>query len=549
MTTKASDILVRCLEEEGVEYVFGLPGEEIMDLLDSLSRSRIRFVTTRHEQGAAFMANAYGRLTGRAGVCLSTLGPGATNLVTGIADAYLDRAPLVAITGQAGLERRHKESHQHLDVLEMFRPITKWNACIGTPEVIPEVVRKAFKTAQLEKPGPCHIELPEDIAAQEVGDLTWQPLQAKLLEYPAPNPQAIQRAANLIAQARYPIILAGNGVVRRRASPELTLLAERLQIPVAHTFMGKGSLNYRNPLSLLEVGLQARDWVMCGFDRADLVIAVGYDMAEYAPQQWNPEKDKHIIHIDTLPSEVDERYQPEAEVVAEIGQSLKMLAEALAPQRPFEGYRALRETILRELERHTQDQAFPMKPQRVVADVRHALGEEDILLCDVGAHKIWVARMYPACCPNTVLLSNGLSPMGFALPAAVAAKLVHPERKVALIIGDGGFLMNAQELETAKRLGAAFVTIIWVDNSYGLIEWKQNSSFGAPFGVSFGNPNFVKYAEAFGLPGFKVNAAAEFLPLLRRALDLELPSIIEVPIDYAENYKLIEELGQLTCPL
>lgn len=544
---KVSDLLVECLATEGVEYIFGIPGEEILDVVDSLSQSRISFVPTRHEQGAAFMANVYGRLTGKPGVCLSTLGPGATNLTTGVADALLDRVPLLAITGQASLDKLYKESHQRIDIIEMFKPITKWNARVELPSILPELVAEAFKIAQAEKPGATHIELPEDVAAMETSAV---PLRSKTTgQYARPNPSSIRAAANIIEQADYPIILAGNGVIRRRASKQLTELAQKLQIPVIQTFMGAGSIDYRNPLCLLTVGLQSNDWVMCGLDRADVVIAVGYDPVEYAPKSWNADKQKRIIHIDASPSEVDEYYLPEVEIVAEIGNTLEGLAKTCQVTAGRLIHDELRQHVLGELEEYREDQSFPLKPQKVVGDLRKALGEDDILISDVGAHKLWIARMYPANKPNTVLISNGFASMGFAVPGAIATKIVYPERKVVAVSGDGGFLMNSQELETAKRLQLAFVTVVWVDYRYGLIEWRQMNKFGRTFGVNFGNPDFVKYAEAFGLPAFAIGHSREFLPTLRKALELELPSLIEVPIDYRENMRLTEKLGQVTCTI
>ncbi|MBI3354748.1 MAG: acetolactate synthase large subunit [Nitrospirae bacterium] len=542
----ASDLLVECLKKEGVEYIFGIPGEETLYLMESLRKKRMNFIPTRHEQGAAFMANVYGRLTGKPGVCLATLGPGASNLLTGVADAYLDRAPLVAITAQASLKNTHKESHQYVDIVKMFQPATKWNIRVERPEVIPEIVRKAFKIAQLEKPGATHIEVSDDIAKAEAAG---SPLISNGIEYPLPNPDAIKKAASIIRQAKNPIILVGNGVTRRRAAAELKEFAERLQIPITNTFMGKGSIDYRNPLSLFTVGLQARDWIMCGFDRADVVIAIGYDFVEYSPDKWNYNKDKKIIHLDVVTSEIDEYYMPEVEIVAEIKDSLKALTSILKGKKKFKIYTTLRETILKELTEFKNDNSFPMKPQKVVSDLRAALGPEDILISDVGAHKLWIARMFPTHRPNTVLISNGYAAMGIALPGGIAAKLVHPERNVVVVAGDGGFLMTASELETAKRLGIGIVIIVWVDNSYGLIEWKQKNQFGKAFGVYFKNPDFVKYAESFGIKGFRVSNAREFLPLLRQSLGSKEPVLIEIPIDYSENLKLTEKLGHIICPI
>jgi acetolactate synthase-1/2/3 large subunit len=557
----AADLLVECLEAERCEYVFSVPGEETLDLLESLSRSdSIRHITTRHEQGAAFMADVYGRLTGRAGVAMATLGPGATNLLTGIADAYLDRAPVVAITGQASSDKLHKEAHQVVDVVDMFRPVTKWNARIERIPAIPEIVRKAFKVATLEKPGPTHIELPENVAGMELGedDDRVQPLVPAKTYFPEPSHPAIAHAARLINLAQRPIVLAGNGVLRRNASGQLRAFAKGLHVPVAATFMGKGAIDDRSHLSLMAVGLQARDHVLTGFDRADLVIAVGYDLVEYAPSRWNPDGSKKIIHIDTQPAEVDADYRPEVELLGDIGGALEELLAATLPggvggrtaserheSRETLVHADLRTALLADLHAGETSDGYPITPQRAIHDLRRALGPSDIVVSDVGAHKVWVARLYQAYEPNTVIISNGFASMGIALPGAIAAKLVHPDRKVVALCGDGGFLMNSQELETAKRIGAGVVVVIWRDNGYGLIDWKQRNQFGRPFGVEFDNPDFVKYAESFGIPGFRPATADDLYPTLMRALELDGPSVIDVPIDYAENVRLTERLGAL----
>jgi acetolactate synthase-1/2/3 large subunit len=555
----ASDLLVACLEAEGCEYVFSVPGEETMDVLDSLSRSEtVRHITTRHEQGAAFMADVYGRLTGRCAVAMATLGPGATNLVTGIADAYLDRAPMVALTGQVGADKLHKEAHQLVDIVRMFEPVTKWNFRVERPGLIPEVVRKAFRLAELEKPGPTHIELPEDIAAMAV-EADVEPLARTQPDFPEPTAEAIERAAAMLAASDRPLILAGNGVLRRRAAGQLRALARGLHVPVAATFMGKGAIDDRSHLSLLAVGLQARDHVMTGFDRADLIVSVGYDPVEYAPEFWNPDGRKRIIHIDTTPAEVDAAYRPEVELIGDIEGSLERLLHAVLP-RGVGGRDAserhesqeilvnadLRTALLGELLAHEANQGFPVTPQRAISDLRKALDPSDIVVSDVGAHKIWVARMFPTYEPNTVIISNGFASMGISLPGAIAASLVHPDRKVVALCGDGAFLMNSQELETAKRIGARITVVIWRDDGYGLIDWKQRNEFGRPFGVEFGNPDFVAYAESFGIPGFRPTSADDLLPTLRRALDCEGPSVVDLPIDYRENVRLTERLGALS---
>jgi acetolactate synthase-1/2/3 large subunit len=542
---KASDLIVQCLENEQVRYVFGLPGEEILDILDSFLDSRITFIPTRHEQGAAFMADAYGRLTGRPGVCLSTLGPGATNLATGIADANLDRAPLVAITGQAGRDRIHKESHQRVDIVEHFRPLTKWNTRVETAAVIPEVIRKAFKLAESEKPGACHVEVPEDVAREAIDGT---PLSTERARRPSPDRQALETAARLIEAASFPLIFAGNGVIRGRASGELRAFARSHGIPVAHTFMAKGSMPYDDDLCLLSVGLQARDYISCGFDKADLIIAVGYDPVEYAPKFWNPDRKKSIVHIDFTPAEVDSFYQPAVEVVADVREAIELLGGLVKGQKDPTPYHTLRRFILAELAEGADDDTFPLKPQRILKDLRARMGREDILISDVGTHKLWIARTFPAYEPNTVLISNGYAAMGFALPAAIAAKLVHPERKVVAVSGDGGFLMNCQELETARRLGLAIVNVIFRDGGYNLIQWKQQTHLGREAGVKFGNPDFVALAAAFGAKGYRVDSARALGPILAEALAHPGPSIVDVPVDY-ENAKLTAGLGHLICPI
>jgi len=557
----AADLLVDCLEAEGVEFVFSVPGEETMDILDALSRSKsIRHITTRHEQGAAFMADVHGRLTGRAAVAMGTLGPGATNLITGIADAYLDRAPMVAITGQASSDKLHKEAHQVVDIVEMFRPVTKWNTRLEHVSALPEIVRKAFRVATLSKPGPTHIEIPENVAGTGLGpdEAGLRPLKPGKAYFPEPTDEAIAHAARLIAASERPIVLAGNGVLRRNASGELRAFAKGLHVPVAATFMGKGAVDDRSHLSLMAVGLQARDHVLTGFDRADLVIAVGYDLVEYAPARWNPDGKKRIVHIDTQPAEVDVAYQPEVELVGDIDGALERLLAALLPlgiggRTATERHEAkeilvnadLRTELLADLDVCVSDQGFPIKPQRAIYELRRALAPQDIVVSDVGAHKVWVARLYQAYEPNTVIISNGFASMGIGLPGAIAAKLVHPDRKVVALTGDGGFLMNSQELETAKRIGANIVVVIWRDDGYGLIDWKQRNEFGRPFAVEFGNPDFVAYAQSFGIAGFRPESADDLYPTLMRALETDGPAVVEVPIDYRENLRLTEHLGAL----
>ena len=543
---KAAELFVKCLENEGVEYIFGVPGEENVDILDALLESPIRFITTRHEQGAAFMADVYGRLTGKAGVCLSTLGPGATNLITGVADADMDRAPMVAVAGQGATTRMHKESHQVLDLVNMFEPITKYATQIREPEIVTEIVRKAFKVAQTEKPGACFIDFPENIASAEIGGK--RPIEVQKAYISAPPDFKIDQAAKIISQARDPIILAGNGVIRAAATDSLVTFAELLHIPVATTFMAKGAIPFSHELSLGTVGLKTKDLVSFGFDKADVVICVGYDMVEYHPEQWNPDCCKAIVHIDALPAEVDEHYIVEVGVLGEIGEALRAIAWKAKPQT---GYRLkpLRHAIVQELSAWAEDQAFPVKPQKIVWDLRQALAPEDIVISDVGAHKMWVARMYRAERPNTCIISNGFASMGIAVPGAVAAKLAFPDRKVVAVTGDAGFMMNSQEIETALRTGTPFVILIWNDSEYGLITWHQLRRFGRPSHVDFKNPDFVKYAQSFGAKGYRLEHTAELTPLLKQALADNTVSIIDCPVDYAENMKLTKNLKNLISPI
>jgi acetolactate synthase I/II/III large subunit len=540
---KASDVFVECLEAEGVKHVFGIPGEETLDLNDSLSRSSIAFVPVRHEQGGAYMADVWGRLTGRAGVCLGTLGPGALNLVTAVADAYLDRAPLVALTGQGDLERMHKESHQYVDVPRVMRPITKWNARVADAAIIPEVVRKAFKVAEAEKPGATHIELPEDVMATEVDA---EPLPRRRSVQPEPAARELLRAAEIVRGAVQPVALAGNGVIRAKAAPALREFVRATGIPVAETFMGKGLLPPDNPKALGSVGLQSGDYSMAGFDDADVVLAIGYDLVEHSPEHWNAGRDKKVICIDSLPAETDAFFMPEVELIGDIYNILTRLGEECRHVPHQGGSQRLRDVVLGRFEQAKHDDAFPVQPPRALWEIREALGRDDILISDVGLHKLWIGRMFPAHEPNTVLIANGLAGMGFAVPAAVAAKLVHPERKIVTVNGDGGFLMNCQELETAVRIGTPFVNVIWENSQYGSIVWKQDKKFGRHFGTDFTNPDFVKLAEGFGMPAWRCESADDFGERLGHALTLEVPSLIVLPIDYSIDVAISEELGTET---
>jgi acetolactate synthase I/II/III large subunit len=540
---KASDVFVECLEAEGVKYVFGIPGEETLDLNESLAKSSVRFVPVRHEQGGAYMADVYGRLTGHAGVCLGTLGPGAMNLVTSVADAFLDRAPLVALTGQGDLERLHKESHQFIDIVQVMQPITKWNARVTHPRIIPEVVRKAFKVAETQKPGPTHLELPEDVMEDE---LDAEPLPVRRdIRRPEPGPDELQRAAEVINGAKDPVMLVGHGVTRVGAAEALREFSRASGIPAAETFMGKGGMDASDDLCLGTVGLQSRDYALAGFEDADVVIAVGYDLVEHAPSHWNPGRDKRIVAIDTTTVEVDSYFTTEVDLIGDMSSILRALAKECEGAGTG-GCQRLNEIVHSHFEAAEDNDHFPMQPPRALWEVRRALGREDILVSDVGLHKLWIGRMFPAHEPNTVLIANGFAGMGFATPAAIAAKLVHPDRKVVTIQGDGGFLMNAQELETAVRLGTDFVIVIWENKQYGSIVWKQDKKFGDHFGTDFGNPDFVKLAEAYGLPAWRCESPPDLARHMRHAMSLDLPSVIVLPIDYSIDVAISEELGTET---
>jgi len=543
---KAAELFVACLENEGIDAIFGIPGEENIDVMDALLDSSIRFVLTRHEQAAAFMADVHGRLTGRAGVCLATLGPGACNLVTGVADANMDRAPVVAIAGQADTLRMHKESHQYMDLVAMFEPMSKYATQIRVAEIIPEVVRKAFKVAQAEKPGLSFIELPENIAEATVESKA--PLTVQQATLPHPAPEKVAQAAELISSARNPLVMAGNGVLRGNASTELVAFAEKLNLPVATTFMAKGAIPFSHPLSLGTVGLQSRDHVSCGFDRADVIVCVGYDMVEYHPRLWHPDRDRKIIHVDATAAEVDEHYILAAGVEGNIAESLTAIAEQARPSENTYAMK-LRDVIVEELQAYRDDTGFPVKPQKIVWDLRQTLGAEDIVISDVGAHKMWVARMYEAEAPNTCIISNGFASMGIGVPGAIAAKLVHPDRTVVTVTGDAGFMMNSQEIETALRLETPIVVLIWRDDKYGLIEWHQNRKFGRSSHIAFNNPDFVRFAESFGARGYRVESAADLAPTLERAIADDTVVIVDCPVDYSENMKLTEKLGQLSCKI
>lgn len=549
---QASELFVKCLEEEGIEYIFGVPGEENADFMMSLEKSdKIRFILTRHEQGAAFMAEIYGRLTGNPAGCLGTLGPGSTNLITGVADSNMDRAPMLVLTGQGASTRLHKESHQVMNVVDMFSAVTKWATTIWHPQNIPEIVRKAIRLARTEKPGAVHIELPEDIAKLPV---TKKPLQVHKFLRSVPDPEIIEKAYERIKAAKRPIIIAGNGCIRRRASEQLRRLCEKTGIGVMSTFMAKGCVDMEADYCLYTIGLGAKDIPACAIDDADLVITLGYDMVEYHPKNWNENHGTEVLHIDFLPAEIDENYHPEIEVVGDLAHALEMLNTKIDAAGGFDHdlsvQRSTRESMTRELAIHKDDVGEgPIRPQKALWDARQVLGPQDILLSDVGAHKMWIARHYHCHKPNTCLIPNGFCSMGFALPGAISASLVHPDRRILAICGDGGFLMNGQEMETARRLNSNITVMVWEDGGYGLISWKQENEFNRSTDLAFSNPDWLLLAQSFGWHGHVVTDAAKLRDVLEQTFHEAGPSLLVIPIDYNENTLLTRRLQELTCTI
>ena len=544
MSTAARS-MVECLENEGVSVVFGLPGEENIRFVQALAASNIRYVLTRHEQGAAFMAEMYGRVTGRAAVVSATLGPGAINMQLGVADATTNSTPLVAISAQVGQDREYKESHQYVDLVTMFAPITRWADGIPTARAIPEMIRKAFKLAETERPAAVYLAVPEHIDADDMDyDLT--PLPRNVVRAEAPAPGQVQRAADALREAKRPVVLAGHGAARADATAALVRFSEELGVPVANTFHGKGVMPDDHPNSIGTIGFMRRDYVNFGFDNADAIIAVGYELQEFDPARINPKSDKKIIHIHRFPAEVDMHYPVDVGIIGDISASLDALRDAMTGCRFDDAATGPgRDLLADEFRRGQQDSRFPLAPQRIVADTRAALGRSDVVLVDTGATKMWMARLYPTYERNTCLISNGLSTMAFALPGALGVKLARPEAKVLAVVGDGAFLMNSQEIETAVRERIPLVVLIWEDGGYGLIEWKMDLELGEHHYVRFNNPDVVTYAESFGAKGYRITAADQLLPTLRTALADDGVSLIACPVDYSENLRLTDTLGQL----
>ena len=542
---KAAELFVKCLETEGVKYIFGVPGEENLDFLEAVRTSSIKFIVTRHEQAAVFMAATMGRLTGKAGVALSTLGPGATNLVTGVAYAQLGAMPLLVITGQKPIRKSKQGKFQIIDVVGMMRPITKFTASITNADQVPGLVREAFKIAQSERPGAVHLELPEDIAAEETSGTPIPPEARKQVN---PEPKAIEQAAAMINQAKHPIVLIAAGGNRKLVRRSLKAFLDKTKIPFVSTQMGKGLENEASELYLGTTALSDNDYVHCALNYADVIIAVGHDTVEKPPVIMTRERHQ-VIHLHFSPSVKDEVYEPTLEVVGDISDSLSGITERIEPSNwDFLYFGRLRTHMQKELQEKSDSDFFPIKPQRIVSDLRAALPSTAILSLDNGMYKLWIARNYPAYEQNTVLLDNALATMGAGLPAGIAAKMLNPDKKVLVVAGDGGVVMNISELETAKRLGLDLVVLILNDSGYGMIKWKQEDMGFANFGLEFANPDFVKLAESFGATGHRIAAADELKPVLDKALAAKGIHVIDCPIDYSEN-KIVfgEELKNKTC--
>jgi acetolactate synthase I/II/III large subunit len=536
-----ADLLVAALENEGVAQIFGLPGEENLAMVEALRRSSIKLVVTRHEQAAAFMAATHGRLTGRPGVCMTTLGPGALNLATGAAYALLGGMPMVMITGQKGILSRKQARFQVVDMVSTMTPLTKMAHQIVSCTTIPTLVREAFRVAQQERPGPVHLELPEDVAAEGAAEMPL--VRPHLIDWPAAQPAALDRAASLILEAERPLIMLGAAANRPRLAPALSDFVNRVQIPFFNTQMGKGSVTGGSELYMGTAALSERDYVHDAIDRADLIIAIGHDTVEKPPFIMGP-KGPTVLHVGYLPASVEEVYFPHAELVGDVGPSLALLAQRLEGKLPRAGaLLTLREAILARISVRSDESRYPLTPQRIVYDVRRVMPEDGIVCLDNGMYKIWFARNYRTRIANTLLLDNALATMGAGLPSAMMAAMLHPDRRVLAVCGDGGFMMNSQEVETASRLGLNLVVLILEDNAFGMIRWKQAADGYPDFGMSFANPDFVTYAKAYHVKGSRVHSADRLAPTLEAAFTAGGVHLVSVPVDYSENSRvLIDEL-------
>ncbi len=551
ITMTTSDIFVKILEQHGIEYCFALPGEENLDFLEALRKSKIKLIVTRHEQAAAFMAATYGRLTGRPGLCVATLGPGALNLVTGIAYAQLGGMPMIAVTGQKAVLDNWQAKFQIVDIIGVMKPITKWATSVTTARAIGQVALHAINTAHEERPGAVHVEIPEDIAGMELDGVEMYDNSSLPTRRPVADPKAITIAVDLIKDAKRPIIIVSSGGNRKLVTKQLKNLVDTTSLYVIGTQLGKGVLPDDDSHSLFAVGMHRKDYVNCAIDYADLIITVGYNINEHPPFVWNKNKDKKILHIDFQRVEPDEYYQPTFQVVGDISNTLWALQDQLKGATfETEYYRKLRETLMAKHEEKTDSTAFPLIPQRIVHDVREIMGREDIVTLDNGIYKLWFARQYHTFAPNTLLLDNTLATMGAGLPSAMAAKLLYPDKKVLAVCGDGGFMMNSQEMITCVKENIPVVVLILNDNAYGFIEWKQKNMNLPDFGMKLQNPDFVKYAESYGALGLRVESADDLKIKLKTAFDSGRPAIVECPIDYAENITVFnEELKNLSCEI
>lgn len=542
---KASDLFVRALEEEGVEYIFGVPGEENLDLLDSLSRSSIKLIVNRHEQAAGFMAATYGRLTGKAGVCLSTLGPGATNFVTAAAYAQLGAMPMVMITGQKPIKSSKQGHFQIIDTVDMMRPITKYTRQIVSGDNIPSRVREAFRLAEEERPGAVHLELPEDVAREQC---TTTPMPASRVRRPVAEDKSIRDAIELIQEAERPLLLIGAAANRQLSSRMLRRFVNQTRIPFFATQMGKGVVDETDPLCVGNAALSSGDFLHRAVDAADLIINVGHDVVEKPPFFMTPGGVK-VIHVNFTTAEVDPVYFPQVEVVGDIAHSIWRMGNEIREQDhwDFDRFFEVRARIEDHFAKYSSEESFPVTPPRLVAEVDQVMPDDGILALDNGVYKIWFARNYKAEQPNTVLLDNALASMGAGLPSAMAANLVHPDRKVMAICGDGGFMMNAQELETAVRMKLNLVVLILNDSGYGMIKWKQKDMGFADFGLDFQNPEWVKFAECHGARGHRLEATEDLRSLLESTLDNPGIDVIDIPVDYALNDTVLnQEIKELS---
>jgi acetolactate synthase-1/2/3 large subunit len=546
---KASDLFVIALEEEGVKYMFGVPGEENLDLLESLRTSTIKFITTRDERSAGFMAATVGRLTGKAGVALSTLGPGATNFVTAAAYAQLGAMPAVFITGQKPITKSRQGSFQILNTNDIFLPITKLTKQVKSVNTIPSIIRETFRRVEEERPGAAHIELPEDIAAQ-TGEARVFPVTE--VRRPLAEEKAVRKAVAMIMEAKRPLILVGAGANRKRTARSLTTLVEKTGIPFFNTQMGKGVIDENHAQYLGTAALSAGDYLHCAIDRADLIINVGHDIIEKPPFIMKRTGGAKIIHINFLPAQVDDVYAPDLEVVGDIANAAWQIAEQLSPQShwDFAPFYTVKRVLDEEIAKDAARETFPLIPQRIVHEVGKAVAKDGIIALDNGMYKIWFARNHKVSFPNTMLLDNALATMGAGLPSAMAAKLLYPEKQVVAVVGDGGLMMVVGELETAKRLGLDLTVVVLNDNGYGMIKWKQEAEGFKDYGLSFSNPDFIQLAESYGAKGHRVSKAGELMTLIRKAHDEKGLHIIEVPIDYSENDRVLTKgLEKLVCPV